>query len=105
MNKDQSGSTASFNLEEFSKKSEAYYSEIQSQLVAAYKGKYAAIDYETKNFWIGETVSEALAKARAQFPTKLFYVIQVGSPATFTVQSVSKKGGFSGKLHGPQRVY
>jgi hypothetical protein len=105
MNENQSTNTASFNLDEFSKKSEAFYSEIKAQLEAQYKGKFAAIDFESKKFWIGDTVSDALKNARAEYPTKLFYVIQVGSSATFTVQSITKKGSFSSKFYGSKRLY
>ncbi|MBI3575393.1 MAG: hypothetical protein HY083_07060 [Gammaproteobacteria bacterium] len=103
--KNQSTNTSSFNLDEFSKKSEAFYNGIKTELEAQYKGKFAAIDFESKKFWIGDTVSDALQNAKAEFPTKLFYLIQVGSTATFTVQSITKKGAFSSKSYGPQRLY
>ena len=105
MNENQNTNTASFNLDDFSKKSEAFYGEIKAQLEAKHKGKFAAIDFESKKFWIGDTVSDALQNARAEYPTRLFYVIQVGSPATFTVQSMTKKGAVSSKFYGSQRLY
>ncbi len=95
---------SSLNLDEFSKKSEAFYKEIKSELEAQFKGKYAAIDFESKKYWIAETVSDSLRKAKEEFPTKLFYVIQVGSSATFTVQSL-KRGALSGKFYGSKWTY
>jgi len=102
MSEKQDLNPASFNLEEFSKKAEAFYKEIKTQLEAQYKGKFVAIDFESKKYWIGETVSDALAKAKEEFPTKLFYLIQVGSSATFTIQSITKKGALSSMSYGPQ---
>ncbi len=96
---------ASFNVDEFSKKSVDFYKEIQSDLEAKHKGKYAALDFETKRYWIGETLTEALAKAKEDFPTKLFYAVQVGSPATFSVQTVRKRGAMYRKAYGSKRVY
>lgn len=106
MTGNQSTNPASFNLDEFSKKAEIFYAEIKTELEAQFKGKYAAIDYESKKYWIGDTASEALSKAKVEFPSKLFYLVQVGSPATFTVQSIlTKKRRFLSKPYDPQWAY
>jgi len=88
MSENQNINPSSFNLEEFSKKSEAFYSKIRNELETKYKGKYAAIDFESERYWIGDTASDALSRAKKDFPEKLFYLVQIGSSATFTVQSV-----------------
>ena len=51
--------------------------------------KYVAVDHETSNYWLGETASDALSKAKAEFPQKIFYLIQVGSPTSFSIQSIT----------------
>ena len=86
-----------FNLEDFSKKAEAYYNEIKAELESKCRGKYAALDFESKKYWIGETASEALAVAKKEFSARLFYVVHVGFPATYTIQSMT---GYPGALHG-----
>ncbi len=97
---------APFNVEEFSKKSIEYYKEIQADLEAQHKGKYAALDYETKKYWIGETLSEAMDNAKKEFPEKLFYAVQVGSPSTFSVQAVRRRGVLYRKsLDGSKWIY
>lgn len=101
----QAKNSASFNLDEFSKKAEAFYKKIKNELEAEYRGKYAAIDFESEKFWIGDTASDALSKAKVEFPSKLFYLVQVGSPATFTVQSMIKKSGLLSKIYDPQWIY
>ncbi len=96
---------SSLNIEEFSKKSADFYKEIQPEVEASYRGKYAAIDFESRKYWIGETLSDALKNAKAEFPNKLFYVVQVGSSAIFSIQSVTKKSARFSKSHGPQWIY
>jgi hypothetical protein len=87
MNK-ESNQGRSFNMEEFAKKSDEFYNQVKAGLEAKYKGKYVAIDFESKQYWFGETVTEALSKAKKEFPDKLFYLLQIGSPAPFNIQSV-----------------
>lgn len=78
-----------FSLEDFSRKSEAYYKEIKNDLETKHKGKYVALDFESKQYWIGDTATDALTRAKEKFPNKLFYLLQVGSPAPFSIQSVT----------------
>ncbi len=89
-----------FNIDEFSKQSETYYNEIKSDLEAKHAGKYVAINFEVKQFWIGDTASEALTEAKKAFPEKLFYLVQVGAPATFSIQSMVKGKGLLRKAYG-----
>lgn len=81
-----------FNLDEFSKQSEAYYTRIKSGLEEKHKGKYIALDFRNEKFWIGETASEALSKAKAEFSDRLFYLIQVGFSSAFSIQSLRPSG-------------
>lgn len=76
------------NLEEFNQKSVKFYNEIKPKLESEALGKFAALDYETSQYWIGETASETLTKAKQKYPNKVFYLIQVGSPSTFNIQSI-----------------
>jgi len=76
------------NLEEFGKKSIDFYNQIKTKLETEAMSKYAALDYETQSYWLGETASEALSKAKEKYPEKIFYLVQVGSPAAFGIQSV-----------------
>lgn len=107
MNKGQgANATPSFNLDEFSKKAESFYNKIKEKLEAEAKGKYAAIDFETERYWIGETASDALSNAKKDFPSKLFYLVQVGSTSTFTIQSVVSHGGsWANKRYDTERTY
>lgn len=87
-----------FNLEEFSKKSEEFYRKINAELEQKAKGKFIALDFEIEKYWLGETASDALKAAKDAHPGKLFYLIQIGYPSTFTIQSnILIKAGH--KLH------
>lgn len=85
----QSQNQPQINLEEFSKKSLEFYNQIKAQLETESLNKFVAIDYEAPKYWLGETASEALSKAKVEFPQKIFYLIQVGSPTSFSIQSIT----------------
>jgi len=84
----ESSQENSFNLEEFSRKSEEFYNSIKAELEPRFKGKYVAIDFVSKKYWIGETATEALIKAKDEFADKLFYLSQIGSSAPFSIQFI-----------------
>lgn len=85
------------NLDEFGKKSLEFYNQIKETLEATAMSKYAALDYETQSHWLGETASEALSKAKETFPEKIFYLVQVGYPTTFNIQSARASNLFGKK--------
>jgi len=43
------------------------------------KGKIAVIDPETGDYFIGRSLTEALAKGKKKYPHKVFYSIRIGS--------------------------
>ena len=57
-------------------------SKIYEQIKANYdpkeKGKFLAIEIESKNAYLGNTSAEALELARENYPNKLFYVVKIG---------------------------
>ena len=42
------------------------------------KGKFLAIDIESKKAYLGNTSAEALELARQNHPNKVFYVVKIG---------------------------
>lgn len=42
------------------------------------KGTIAVIEPETGNYFLDKTLTEALKKAKAKYPGKLFYSIRIG---------------------------
>jgi len=57
------------------------YQRLKDQLEANYLGKIAAIEVESGDYFVGDSVVEAAKKARAKHPDKLFYFIKIGAPA------------------------
>jgi hypothetical protein len=45
-----------------------------------FSGQYVAIEPQSKEYFIAPTISEAIAKAKARFPDREFYVAKIGSP-------------------------
>lgn len=68
--------------EKLASKGEALYQkEFSKKLPPHAKGKFAAIDVESKDFYIGHTLLEAFQKARKKHPTHKFHFVRVGFPA------------------------
>ena len=63
---------------EFAGKGEEVYSRIGKELEKRYWGKYAAIEVESGECFIGDGVVEAVRKAKEKYPQKIFYVKRVG---------------------------
>jgi hypothetical protein len=57
------------------------YQRLKDQLEANYLGKIVAIEVESGDYFVGDSVVEAARKARAKHPNKLFYFAKVGAPA------------------------
>lgn len=54
------------------------YDQIKVNYDPKEKGKFLAIDIESKNAYLGNTSAEALELARQNHPNKVFYVIKIG---------------------------
>ena len=71
--------------EELSQKGMAIYEKISKQMEKKNFGKYLAIEVESRKYFVGNTLIEAMEKAKKQFPDKLFYFIRAGFPGVFTL--------------------
>lgn len=71
--------------EELSQKGMAIYQKISGKMEEKNLGKYLAIEVESEQYFLGETMIEAMAKAKERFPDKLFYFVRIGSPGVFTL--------------------
>jgi len=66
---------------EMGRKAEKIYADIRGDLEPAYKGKVVAIDVETGDYFLGDTVIAAGQQGREKYPGRPFYFIRVGYPA------------------------
>lgn len=54
------------------------YNQIKINYDPKEKGRFLAIDIESKKAYLGNTSAEALALARNKHPRKIFYVVKIG---------------------------
>ncbi len=64
---------------------ELYEAELKSVLEPEHKGEFVAIEPDTGSYFLGKTGTEALLRARAALPGKLFFLARVGYPAAHTI--------------------
>jgi hypothetical protein len=68
---------------QIARKGKAIYKRLQKELEKNYSGRFVAIEVESGDYFIGETLTEADAKARKKYPDRVFYVVRVGRPAVY----------------------
>jgi len=66
--------------ERLAARGQAIYERLKEELESAYPGKIVAIEVESGEYFVGDSVVEAAKKARAKHPDRLFYFVKVGSP-------------------------
>jgi hypothetical protein len=64
-------------------RAKAIYETIKGKLDASLKGKVIAIEVESGEHFIGETILEAASKARAKHSDKVFHFFRVGFPTVY----------------------
>ena len=64
----------------FVEKGEQVYQKFKDSLEEEYKGKIAAIEIESEEYFLGDTEHEALEKAKQKHPEKIFYIVRIGYP-------------------------
>lgn len=56
------------------------YKELEPTLMATSPGKYVAIEPISKEYFIDKTMGEAIATAKAKYPSRTFYTVAIGKP-------------------------
>lgn len=83
------------STEELIQKGEKLYEEkLKDKLEKKYLGKFVAIEVDSSEFFIGDTLQQALEKAKKQFPDKIFHSIKIGSPGVFTSSGIYRENGY-----------
>lgn len=60
---------------------EIYSDKLKRKLLPRDKGKYAAIDIESEDYFIGNTLLEAIKNAKEKYPNKKFHLVRIGHKA------------------------
>lgn len=79
------------NEEEFNKKAEEIYKIKYQKRFEADKsltGKIVAIEVESGDYFIGDTILQAGFKARENYPSKQFFFFRVGAKAVYSQKGI-----------------
>ncbi len=68
---------------ELAARGEALYAKISKQLEDKHPGAYVAIDVESGDYFLGETIQEADQQASAKYPERIFYIARIGREAVW----------------------
>lgn len=68
-------------VHEVATKGQQLFRQLSERLEKEHLGEAVAIDVDTGDYFLGKTGLEAVRKARARYPGKLFFVGRVGQPA------------------------
>lgn len=66
------------DIQRISEEGAKIYEQIKINYDPKEKGKFLAIDIDSKKAYLGNTSAEALELARQNHPNKVFYVVKVG---------------------------
>ncbi len=76
----------SLSLQEIEKRGqEIYDQELKDKLEPRYTGKFVAIDIDSKEYFIGDTLENAILKAKGKYSNHLFHSVKIGSTGVFKV--------------------
>lgn len=73
------------DIQKIAEEGSKIYQQIKFQYDPKEKGKFLAIDIESKSAYLGETSVDALNSARQEHPNKVFYVVKIGFDVAETV--------------------
>ncbi len=68
------------DTQQIATKGKAIYQRLRAELEAKCPGRFVAIDVDSSAYFVGDTLTEADAKAREKSPDRVFYVVRVGPP-------------------------
>lgn len=69
-----------------------YEEKLKAVLEPAQKGKFAAIEAESGDYFIADTLMEALQKGKEKYPDRLLHTVRVGYEGVFKMGSYTSKG-------------
>jgi hypothetical protein len=62
-----------------------YATRLQSDLESQHMNRFVAIEPESGEYFLGDTVDEAVNSARTKFPSRLSHTIRIGNRAAFHI--------------------
>lgn len=69
-----------FDVKDLARRGQAVYEQELRRLVEAqHHGRFLALEPDTKQYWVGETIEKVCRQARTALPGKFFHLIRIGS--------------------------
>ena len=56
------------------------YAELQATIETAYPAQYIAIEPHSGEYYIAQTLGNAITKGKAKYPNRQFYTTRIGTP-------------------------
>ena len=81
--------------QEVEKKGQEIYNQLKETLEKEHFGKFVTIDVVSGEYFIGDTLEEALLKAKAKYTSRVFHTLKIGSTGVFSVSSVLNHNGYN----------
>ncbi|MFY9463158.1 MAG: hypothetical protein WAP52_03160 [Candidatus Sungiibacteriota bacterium] len=69
-----------------------YEEKLKAVLEPTQKGKFAAIEVESGDYFIADTLLEALQKGKEKYPDRLLHTVRVGYEGVFKMGGYASKG-------------
>jgi len=69
---------------------EIYKNKLKSILEPKENGKFIAIEVISENYFVGDSILEALETAKKEYPDQLFHTIKIGYQGVFKMGSYIK---------------
>lgn len=75
------------NIHEVAARGNEIYEHIKTRYERE-KGKFLAIDIESKDVFLADSTVDAVLAAKSKYPDRVFYVLRIGYAATMRMPSV-----------------
>lgn len=66
------------NIDRIAQEGVKIYEQVKAQYDPREKGKFLAIEIESKKVYLGATSAEAVESALQEHPNKIFYIVKIG---------------------------
>src|SRR5687767_9404533 len=77
-----------------------YVEHLQAKLEADHRGRFVAIEPESGEHFLADTLDGAVQAARARYPARLSHIVRVGHPVALHLASPSlRASGSAGPIH------
>ncbi len=81
------GSQRPMSLEQLTREGRAWLERLEPHIDRAYEGSFIAIDVDSGEYVVADTVTRVIKRARAELASENVYVGRVGAPAAYALHT------------------